>query len=162
MKNHLVRSALAFLISTKTALACYPDPAFAYDEVATADVSIATASVTTVEVRTTETTSCWHVGYSDAQYLYGNGTKEFSVATCMDEVYQIGALSEETEGLDYLGLIPNAEVLLGVVHPCEKASEVRYAIPSCWGPLHVNLGKMSGKERAEFLRDFKTQIENIR
>lgn len=162
MKNHLVRSLLAFLISTKTAWACYPDPTFAYDEVATADISIVTASVTTVEVTTTETISCWHVDYSDAQYLYGHGTKEFSVTTCTDEVYQIDALSEEAEGLEHLGLIPNAEVLLGVVHPSEKASDLRYAIPSCWGPLHVNLGKMSGDERTEFLRDFKTQIEKIR
>jgi len=162
MKKHLVLSLLAFLISTKSVLACYPDPEFVYDDVTTVDISIATASVTTVELKTTETSSCWHVGYSGAQYLYGHGAKEFSVTTCAGEVYQIDALSEEVEGFEYLGLIPSAEVLLGVVHLSENASELRYAIPSCWGPLHVNLGKMSGEERAEFLHDFKAQIENIR
>ncbi len=83
------------------------------------------------------------------------------MTTCADEVYQLEALSEEVEGLEYLEFIPNAEVLLGVVHLGENASETRYAIPSCWGPLNVNLGQMSVEERAEFLHDFKTQLENI-
>ncbi len=162
MKKQLVHPLLALLISTKTALACYPDPEFSYDDLTRSDISIATASVTTVEVRTTETTSCWHVGYSDAEYLYGHGAKAFSVTTCTDEVYQIDALAEEAEGLEYLGFIPTAEVLLGVVHLNGDVSDLRYAIPSCWGPLHVNLGKMSGEERAEFLGEINTLIENTR
>ena len=149
-------------MSTKTVLACYPDPEFTYDDVTKSGISIATATVANVELKTTETTSCWHVEYSDAKYLYGHGTHEFSVTTCADEAYQVGALSEETEGLEYLGFIQNAKVLLGVVDVNEDVSDRRYAILSCWGPLHVNLRKMSGEERAEFLRGIKTLVENTR
>lgn len=84
------------------------------------------------------------------------------MTTCADEVCQLVALSEEVEGLEYLGFIPNAKVLLGVVHYGENASEIRYAIPSSWGSLHVSLGQVSVEERAEFLHDFKTQLENSR
>ncbi|MBM1558393.1 hypothetical protein JQV19_17930 [Sulfitobacter mediterraneus] len=162
MKKHLCRSLLAVLVSSKSVLACYPDPEFIYDEVTSVDISIATASVAAVELETKETSSCWRVDYTDIQYLYGHGAKEFFVTTCVNEVYQIDALSEEVEGFEYLGFVPNADVLLAVVPLRDQASELRYAIPSCWGPLHVNLDKMSSGERLDFLNNFRNQIDDTR
>jgi len=150
----------AVLVLTTPALACRPDPEFSYDDIRSQDISIATATVTSVEVESSETQSCWRVHYLDVQYLYGSGEKELAVKTCSDEVFQVEALSEELEGLEYLGFVPEAEVLVGFVSPGQDNSEVRYAIPSCWGPFHFNLDKMSSREREEFLRQLDSQIEN--
>ncbi len=159
MSKRVFHSLQALVLLTTPALACYPDPKFSYDDVSSQDISIATATVTSVEFESSETQSCWRVHYLDVQYLYGVGEKEFSVKTCSDEVYRVEALSEELEGLEYLGFVPEAEVLIGLVSLDQDNSEVRYAIPSCWGPLHYNLGKMSSEERAELLRELDNQIE---
>lgn len=158
MKKQICCSFLSILISAMPALACYPEPEFVYDEMSSQTVSIATATVETVNLENSENSSCWTIRYSGAAYIFGLGRKEFSVTTCTDEVYQIEYLSEETEGLEYLGFIANAEVLAGLVQTSEDASEFRYAILSCWGPLHINLDKFSTTERAEFLRELEAEI----
>ncbi len=162
MYRRLCISLLAILISAKPTLACYPDPSFVYDDVSSQAVMIATATVTTVDLNMSKTSSCLTVRYSAAQFLYGNGSKGFSVTTCVDEIFQIDILSEESEGFEYFGFVPNAEVLVGLIHLHEDGSELRYAIPSCWGPLHINLNKMSTKKRAEFLQELESQIEITR
>ena len=159
MCKRVFHSLQALLVLTAPALACYPDPEFSYHDVSSRDVAIATATVTSVEFESSETKSCWRVHYLDVQYLYGVGEKEFSVKTCSDKIYQLEALSEELEGLEYLGFVPEAEVLLGLISLDQENSEVMYAIPSCWGPLHYNLGKMSSEERAKLLRELDNQIE---
>ncbi|KAG1647742.1 hypothetical protein GQR58_030366 [Nymphon striatum] len=130
MGKRVFHSLQALVVLTAPALACYPDPEFSYDD-------LKALKRKRVGVFT----------YLDVQYLYGFGEKEFSVKTCSDEVYQVEALSEELESLEYLGFVPEAEVLIGLVSPDQNNSEVRYAIPSCWGPLHFNLDKMSSEEQ---------------
>ena len=159
MKKFVLRSVFVLLIPANTALACVPDPEFAYDDATNVDIAIATAVVTSVEIKNTEIASCWQVQYSNARYYLGQGAEGFSVTTCADKVYQEDALAEQVEGLESLGFKPNAEVLLGVVHLGENASKLRYAIPSCWGPMHVDLGQMSAEERAEFLDNLERQFD---
>ncbi|MCW1950400.1 MAG: hypothetical protein KIH44_003415 [Octadecabacter sp.] len=117
MLKRVFHSLQVLMILTSPVLACYPDPDFSYDDVSSQHISIATAKVTSVEVESSETQSCWRVHYLDVQYLYGFGEKEFSVKTCSDEVSQVEAISEELEGLEYLGFVPEAEVLVGFVGP---------------------------------------------
>lgn len=160
MSKRVFHSLQALIVLATPALACYPDPEFSYDDVSSHDISIATATVSSVEVENTETQTCWRVHYLDVHYLYGFGDEELSVNTCFDEVLEIEAFSEELEGLEYLGFFAEAEVLVGFVSSDRDNYEVRYAVPTCWGPLHFNLNEMSSEERAEFLRELDTQIEN--
>jgi hypothetical protein len=160
MRKHLYISFLAVLTSVKPSFACYPDPQFEYDEVSSQTASIATATVTAVDLESDDSQSCWHVSYSNAKYLFGNGENDFSISTCVHEIYQIDLLAEEDEGLDYLGFVQGAEVLIGLVQNNENPSGLRYAIPSCWGPLHINLSKLSREERDDFLQDIQSQITN--
>ncbi|MFQ6554059.1 hypothetical protein AAD018_017085 [Aestuariibius insulae] len=160
--NKILRyCAFGGLLSADLALACQPDPDFAYDEVASQDISIAIASVVDVEIVGTDA-SCWLVEYEKAEYLFGLGDQAFSVATCADEFFQIEALTYEAEGLEYLGFVPGADVLLGLVKAGEDAKDLRYAVPSCWGPLHFNLDKLSDEERTALLQNIQTQIEGAR
>lgn len=160
MKKHLCVSLFAGLTAAGPSFACFPDPKFNYDDISSQSVLLATASVSKVDFRTDGGQSCWHLTYSGASYLYGKGENEFSVKTCLQEVYQIDLLAEENEGLDYLGFVQQAEVLIGVVKNPEQTSGLRYAIPSCWGPLHINLDKFSSDEREKFLQDIRTQVAN--
>lgn len=158
MKQHVFTFLIAVLTSAQQSFACYPDPQFDYDDVGSQAVSIVTAKVSAVDFRKGDSQSCWHVSYSGASYLHGKGESEFSVTTCTSEVYQIEMLAQEVEGLDYLGFVEGAEVLIGVAEKQENRPELRYAIPSCWGPLHVNLSKFSRVERKKFVQDVLNQV----
>lgn len=142
------------------ALACTPDRYSSYDDLNSQDILIATANVTTVDFVTSETEACMHIVYSAAQYVYGIGPKEFSVTTCWNDIDQTETLAEQTDGLGAFGFLPEAEVFLGLVYVGEGSSQLRYAEPSCWGPLHVNLDDMSSNEQTEFIQGFANQIEN--
>ena len=160
MIKRIFHSVLAVSILAHDASACQSLPETSYDDFRTEGFSIATATVFSVETEHTATRTCWSVSYVDAAYLYGSGKDTFSVKTCSDEVFQIKALSDEVEGFDYLGFVPHADILVGLVYHREQISELRYALPSCWGPMHVNLGKMSDTERAKFLQDLTDQIKH--
>jgi hypothetical protein len=67
-------------------------------------------------------------------------------------------LVEEREGLDLLGFVQGAEVIIGLVQNPDNSSDLRYAVPSCWGPLHLNLGALPHDVREKFLQDILEQL----
>jgi hypothetical protein len=119
-----------------------------------------TATVMTVDFESDEYKSCWHVSYSNVSYLYGAGSEEISVTRCVQEVYEYDVLADEDEALVYLGFLPEAEVLIGLVQSDEDATQLRYAVPSCWGPLHVNMNEMSPEEQTSLLQSIQNQVAN--
>ena len=161
----MIRQLYIFLfitvITAAPSLACFPDPAFEYDEISSSDVSILTATVTAVELETYGDKTCWRVSYLNASYLYGNGEAEFSISTCAQEVWQLDVLTEEDDGPYHLGFVPEAEVLTGLVKNDATPLKLRYAIPSCWGPLHINLSILSREERESLLQDVQRKIKDI-
>jgi len=78
----------------------------------------------------------------------------------VQEVYPDGLLAEQFEELDFYGFFQNAEVLIGLIQKPENISDLRYAVPTCWGPLHVNLDELSSDEREELLKDVLSQVAN--
>ena len=144
-------------LSAVPSFACDPDPNFPYDDIGSADISIIVATVSNVEMVTNET-SCWVLSYDVAEYLYGSGSSEFFVTTCIDEIDQFDAMLHEAEGLTYLGFVPAAEVLLGVVRETENYESLRYAVPTCWGPLHYNLHAATEEERAELMETISVKM----
>jgi hypothetical protein len=169
-------SSLLWVFLTGPGLACYPDPNFAYDDIRSADISIVIATVSAVEIETRAGffeyfqqekiwrggATCWVIRYDSAEYLYGAGPRAFSVTTCTEGLFQVDAMLREAEGAPYLGFIPAAEVLLGIVQQDTEADAIRYAVPSCWGPLHYNLDIASEEERADLLAAVRDQMERER
>lgn len=151
MKRRILCFSLCTWLSATAALACYPDPEFAYDRVGSADFRIAVAQVSDVEI-VVQDTSCYVLSYHHAEYLIGTGPSDFVVRTCTDDIYQVDSLLEEAEGLTYLGFVKSAEVLVGLVRDPANTDSLRYAVPTCWGPLHYNLEKVSEQDRADMLR----------
>lgn len=92
--------------------------------------------------------------------MYGVGSKEFSITTCTDEKVQLDTLMAEAEVATYLGLTPAAEVLLGIVNQSPDEGGLRYAVPTCWGPLHFNLDQASQEDRALLFEAIEDQMEN--
>lgn len=159
--NMWIRSVLLCSLSFGSgASACSPDPNFVYDDIHSREVLLATATVKTFEIESSETSLCWNASYSDAQYLYGVGEKQFSIKTCWDKEWEDDELGADPEVFEVYGFVTNANVLVGLVRLPENPSELRYAIPSCWGWLHVNLDELSNEERDEFLQELEGQIKN--
>lgn len=155
------RSILLSVTSLASAAsACSPDPNFGYDDISSRDVLLVTATVKTFEVESSESALCWNVNYSDAQYLHGIGAKHFFVKTCWEKESPDDELGAEPEALDIYGFFTNASVVVGLVRLPDHPSTLRYAIPSCWGWMHINLGGFSKEERHEFLQELEDQIEN--
>lgn len=158
MKQAFFGSFLLFFLSTTSVLACYPDPKFQYDDIGSADLSIVVAEVAEVKVAT-RGQPCLFLRYVNAEYLYGNGSTEFSVTTCTGEIPQMDSLMQEVDGKTYLGFISYAEVLLGVVREGTNADTLRYAVPTCWGPLHYNLDILPEEERLGLIKSIKGWID---
>jgi len=160
MKKSISLGLLTILISTKSILACQYDPEFDYDDIDSSDISIAIASVSEVRVETLET-SCLIVEYENAEYLLGVGNTQFSVTTCTDDVYDADVMASDKDVLDFFGFIPSTEVLVGVVRPPDSADGLRYATPTCWGPLHYNLQTMTAEQRAKLLNEIESVVEMV-
>lgn len=158
MSKQLLISVLVVLSSGMPSLACSPDPEFQYDEISSQVILIATATVTAFDLEDHSRQSCWRVSYSNASYLYGKGEEEFSVTTCAQENEQIDLQELGEELLDDLGFVQGAEVLVGLVQNDKSSPELRYAIPSCWGPLHINLSNLSSNEREGLLQEVRSQL----
>ena len=160
MNTKLFSFLFATLISAKPVYACLPDLEADYDDIGSRTVSIATATVTSVDFASDENKSCWHISYSDVNYLYGSGGEEILVKSCVQEAYEYDVPEDVDESLVYLGLVPDAKVLMGLVPTGKDESQLRYAVPSCWGPLHINLNEMSPEEQNDLLLSIQNQVSN--
>lgn len=158
MKLGLAGALLSLALLPTSGMACYPDPGFDYDDIGSAELSIAITTVLDVSV-VSQDRSCWVLRYGNAEYLHGTGPEAFSVTTCAKDVFQIEAMMAEIESLPHLGFTAMTEVVLGVVRQDAQVDGLRYAIPTCWGPLHYNLDTASPEERETLLQMIQEALE---
>jgi hypothetical protein len=138
-------------------LACTPDPNTAYDDVQSRDIAIGIAEVTSMVVSPFAVDgSCRTLQYVTTRSMMGNVPEEFTVETCDDylpvDEWGDGGIDPALMH-DMLGYEVGAEVILGLVFEPEGPTPIRYAVPSCWGPLHLRLDTMTEPERAAFVQE---------
>lgn len=143
---------------TSAALACLPSPNAKYDQFPEQDGAIAIANVVSVSAEPAKNGgACLSVSYTTKETLYGKLPDRFTVRSC-SETATVEKMPA-APGNAPMGFVSGASVLLGLVKTDENSSNLRYAIPGCWGPLHIRLDTMAERERAGLLRAAKALLE---
>lgn len=143
--------ALAVAASGVQAQDCLPDPAAAYDALSDPGVAVLTARVRQVTVEAEPEQACLSLSYSTEAVLVGTAEDRFAVRHCLEGI----AAEDLTAALrsaafDDIGMLPGAEVLVGTVG--QEDGSLRYAVPTCMGPLHIRLDGLSAVQREGVLQ----------
>ena len=146
------------------ALACSLNPNAKHDNFLNQKRAIVNAKVLSAEVRQSrESGSCLRLNYSTIETLFGVVPSEFVAEYCpydvsADELIQMLANDELQNTFGY---VAEAEVLLAVVSQDNEQVNFRLAMAACLGgAFHIRLDRFSERERADFISNFKSDIEN--
>lgn len=141
--------------------ACKPVAGEQYDTLLSQDIVIASSKVLSVTAEARDKgDACFTLNYSTLENFLGVAPSEFSVTTCVEDVYQMEALMED-EAADVYGFVPKAEVIVMLVRLDSVEPNFRYVIPSCWGPMHYRLDTLSEEELSEAVHSIKDAISNM-
>ena len=157
MTPKLACLTIAIVLWGTSAFACSPDPNFDYDQISSDRVSIFIARVVEIDRTTHENEVCWQVDYVVESVLTGVQAEAFSVLSCSRRTPQMIVMTRH-EGNKEVGFVEGAEVLLGVLLEDDGPTGVRYAVPSCWGPLHLNIGILTLEQRNELIAAISAQV----
>lgn len=125
-----------------------------FDELTSPLFVLAIANVTDVTItKSGEEESCVSYGYSRTELVAGSIGESFRVEVCDD--YGPITDADLAETPEPYGFAKGASVLVGLIKPENGSSGLRYAVPDCWGPLHLRLDDMSKTERDTFLAEVK-------
>ncbi len=153
----LLLPIVSLLWLASPALACRPDPGNLYDDIPSPDLIVAVAEVTDVVItKSSDVDTCIAVGYMVTERLAGNVDDSFRVEVC----YISGRVTEAdlARTADETGFAVGATVLVGVIPSSKGSTELRYAVPNCWGPLHLRLDDMGEAERKLLIADYRQPV----
>lgn len=166
-RQQLSGAAFVVLISGHIdAYACQPAPGVAYDDPTGPNALIVMAEVTGIEQRLENQSSCVSVSYSIKEILHGSHEGPLIVSICIpgEEIVLNKTAS------DPFGFSKGALVLAGVTEtPSPKGIEfrtardggLRYLMPTCWGPMHVNLTQLGKSERDQLVETFREELGDV-
>ena len=143
------------------ALTCRPMEGEIYDEFPSPDFTCANAEVTDLRVtKSDDTESCLSVSYTRTQMIAGETAERFRVETCGNE----GPITEAefVEIQKEYGFVQSATVLVRVIKLANQPDALRYAVPSCRGPVHIGLNGMTDDQRDAYVAEMKASVLEAR
>lgn len=145
--------ACAVTLTASTGMACPYDPDAQYDQIGQDGVSIATAKVTLIDWEARAGLgSCVSVSYDVVEVLAGQPSSTFVIRNCLEDIWD-ETDQQQAEGLEFVGLFLDAEVIVGLVE--QEGKDPRYAVPGCWGPMVYNLAQL--EDRESLLNEFRVE-----
>jgi hypothetical protein len=155
----LVLLALLLATAGQPAVACSPGVVTTLDVLPSANAVIVIAKVTSVSVVPSNANgACLNVSYAQADAVFGSVADTFEVSTCFEDV----TVDEMTSspGAEDFGYNVGATVLVGLIKTASEPPALRYAMPSCWGPLHRRLDTIAAEDREALLSSLKIEVSD--
>ncbi len=145
------------VLAASPALACTAYPGEVYDDLPSASLAVAIAAVTEVSVYPKDGEgACIASSYERAETIHGEIGGTFRVEICGED----GAADDDGlgTGMEDYGFTKGATVLVGVIRTGPAPSDLRYAVPDCWGPFHIRLDTMTAEDREAVLADARALL----
>ncbi|MES0807945.1 hypothetical protein ABLO27_00580 [Roseibium sp. SCPC15] len=172
-----IPAIVGWLFSSLPAVACQLGP-YEYDDPFAPEALTIIAEVTEYDFAISERGACFRTGYAIREVLLGAHVGPLEVEVCYefeadtrsfeaqsDEWRQSQAEFDQITG-NFEGALVMALLTKG--SPTNAApsmlpqSEYRPAITSCWGVFQFNLGDMTDEQRATYLAEIRSGIEEFR
>lgn len=162
-------SALLCLLALATpSSACQPLADDQQDNFSDPGALLVRARVKSFEMHTTGSTFCQKISYDVLETFRGSPPDPFELESCVDDF--VLTLDDETKRMmeDDLGFVTGAEVLaLYTSNPPKKGmgqgnwkpGQLRPMVWNCWGFYHFRLDLMPSDARAEFMEQWKGNLE---
>jgi hypothetical protein len=141
------------------AWACRPVEGDVFDDIPSDGFVAAVAEVTDVTItKSSATESCFAVSYRRSELLHGEVDEIFRIETCGSD----GPITEDdlASAPDEIGFSEGATVLVGVITPKDGTLGLRYAVPNCWGPLHLRLDELDAPESKALIDEFRKMLSD--
>lgn len=166
-RDRVVGLALVVVVSTAStsAMACSPGPGDQYDDLRTPESLLIIAMVASFETSAGQGRFCYHGRYEPRETLHGKAPGVLEVSTCyaasQEEIERFAVPSQSD--VENLGFAVGETVLVGATtRPplpgmnvlVQNPGSFRYLTPSCWGFFHRNWGRLSEKDRSDWLDEF--------
>lgn len=148
-----VLAGMIWIAVSSAAFACQPHPDD--DDIETPDAALYIAVVRQVAVYVNDSQqACLDIEYDIQSTINGLNVEFFTVPYCtnLNSIQELETeLSSETGSL--FGFVAGSEVIVGVMRDDGPNGAVRFAVPSCFGPLVMRIDIMDPDERDALLEE---------